>query len=222
MAKDDLTDYERLRLENIRRNEMFLQSIGIESKQESKTDFDKIMKAVNSRKKINEPRLLCEHVTCKRRRSSRLNPSIDTSVEEGHTDVTAAVGDNMDEDENAHRIKYAEIPAGSDELDDFEFQIYTELRRWRKSCYLQLEIEPYKIFQNRTLLEFIRRKRDKNWAVPMFSSDVTKDLLECWGIGPSKVEEDGFGQQMLKYFYDSKLDVLLKKSLELENNERKE
>ena len=60
----------------------------------------------------------------------------------------------------------------------------------------ELDIEAYKICQNRTLCELVRRRRnDANWAVrgktgnddtsSSFSS-VSDDLVECWGIGASK------------------------------------
>ena len=123
---------------------------------------------------------------------------------------------NASDEVNNKSVDYAEFPMESDELDDFEFEVYTELRRWRKTCYQKLDIEPYKIFQNRTLLEFIRRKRNENWAKPEISSDISEDLLQCWGIGSSKVQDGGFGYEMLNYFHANKLDATLKKSLELE------
>jgi predicted flap endonuclease-1-like 5' DNA nuclease len=50
-------------------------------------------------------------------------------------------------------------------LDDFEFQCFIKLREWRLQTYTELQIEPYKVFQNRTLCELLRRRRDDpSWA----------------------------------------------------------
>lgn len=55
----------------------------------------------------------------------------------------------------------------SDQLDDFEFQAYAELRRWRLLRSRGLGIESFKIFPNRTFCEMIRlRRNNANWAVP--------------------------------------------------------
>ena len=82
------------------------------------------------------------------------------------------------------------------ELDDYEFEIYTAIRKWRLDRKNELQIEPYKICQNRTICELIRRRRrDKHWALP--TSDTRPDeLIECWGIGPSKSET--YGVEMIE------------------------
>jgi len=62
-------------------------------------------------------------------------------------------------------INYDKLPYESDELDDYEFQIFIYLRKWRLNRSKELNIESYKIFQNRTICECIRRKRnDINWG----------------------------------------------------------
>ena len=69
-----------------------------------------------------------------------------------------------------------------EQLDDFEFEVYTMLRTWRLATCRGLDIEPYKVFQNRTLVEAVRRRRnDGAWG------STQQQLLECWGIGPVKV-----------------------------------
>ena len=114
----------------------------------------------------------------------------------------------------------------SAELDDFEFQCFTILRKWRKKTYEELGIEPYKVFQNRTLCEMIRRRRnDFRWARsdPSESEDknsdsvsekVVDDLLQCWGIGPSKVRQpDGYALLAIDSLNDVEADHLLKQSV---------
>lgn len=50
-------------------------------------------------------------------------------------------------------------------MDDFEFQAFLELRKWRLQRHRELGVEPYKIFQNRTFCEMVRRRRnDPHWA----------------------------------------------------------
>ena len=87
-------------------------------------------------------------------------------------------------------IDYETFPHDSEFLDDFEFVNYAFLRAWRLGRCKELELEPYKICQNRTLCELIRRRR----CTPTWGKDdkndiqkIADDLLECWGIGPSKV-----------------------------------
>lgn len=87
-------------------------------------------------------------------------------------------------------IDYETFPHDSEFLDDFEFMNYAFLRAWRLGRCKELELEPYKICQNRTLCELIRRRR----CTPTWGKDdkndiqkIADDLLECWGIGPSKV-----------------------------------
>lgn len=53
----------------------------------------------------------------------------------------------------------------SDQLDDFEFQAFVELRRWRLFRSRELAIAPYGLFNNRTFCDMIRRRRnDSAWA----------------------------------------------------------
>lgn len=87
-------------------------------------------------------------------------------------------------------VDYDTIPQTSEQLDDFEFKNYAILRKWRAGRCKELETEPYKICQNRTLCEVIRRRRnDDNWGRDEDddSQKIPNDLIQCWGIGPSKV-----------------------------------
>jgi hypothetical protein len=61
----------------------------------------------------------------------------------------------------------------SKELDDFEFQAFCSLRKWRLERCRELGVEPYKIFQNRTFCEMVRRRRNN----PMWA----REALACNG-----------------------------------------
>merc|ERR1712150_109620 len=97
----------------------------------------------------------------------------------------------MGEEEEDIGVNYEINPQMSQELDDYEFEIYTAIRKWRLERKNELQIEPYKICQNRTICELIRRsRRDENWAFPT-SDERANELIECWGIGTSKSETYG-------------------------------
>lgn len=134
------------------------------------------------------------------------------------------------------RITYDTIPEDSSQLDDYEFQAFAELKKWRLVTCRDLQIEPYKIFQNRTLCEMVRRRRnDPNWATGkrcssaefMSSIDsesepsglsefdrIVNDLLMCFGIGPSKSKLDGFAHQALQILNSDIVCKLIQGSIE--------
>lgn len=91
---------------------------------------------------------------------------------------------------NSAECDYETFPQASEDLDDFEFKNYAVLRAWRVGRSRDLDLEAYKICQNRTLCEVIRRRgNDPMWGKDneKFTEKLVKDLLQCWGIGPSKV-----------------------------------
>lgn len=119
-------------------------------------------------------------------------------------------------------------------------QIRCYIQAWRLKRCKELDIEPYKICQNRTLAEFIRLRRNNSaWATgyaqPRSLSDHknTKDiardeseqeydanikeadLLQCWGIGPSKAKEGGFGYEMIDLIDQNPVAELFEKSRKL-------
>lgn len=120
----------------------------------------------------------------------------------------AGVDDDGEEDDEHRPIDYTVMPVEPEHLDDPEFEVYVALKAWRlRKCREiavqrgEVRYEAYKICQNRTLCELVRRKRND----PQFCIDVPKPLatgfgreelsqafkdqvLEVWGIGPSKVE----------------------------------
>jgi hypothetical protein len=213
----DLSEYEKIRLENIKRNESMLKELGFkipsdvkEEKKAEKITPDRKRKPVREPPASNMPL----------RKSARLHPETLSDEEQKIL--------QEDKVEMEERDFYEIDPLDSDQLDDFEFQVFVELKKWRLALCREKETEPYKIFQNRTLAEFIRKKRnDRDWAVPAdppteeSTKKLTDDLLMCWGIGPRKVrDEDGYAHQMNKLFLqdNSELPELLEKSRKLSGN----
>ena len=122
-----------------------------------------------------------------------------------------------DEDgESGPVLDYDVWPHESAELDTKEFLIYVKLRAWRLEKKNELECEPYKICQNRTLCELIRRRRnDPKWASPN-SPTLEVELVECWGVGPAKAADTpkGFGRMLVQVMEDAEIQNLLEKSRE--------
>ena len=201
----DLSPYELLRLEKIRRNNARLQALGLgvsiavaagANKEPKKAAAPAKKKRPRPTDRSNVPRR-----SSKRLRDKKENPTIDES--------TAADGSDNDRahanDAPPPAIDYSYLPQEPDQLDDDEFQVYASLRAWRLERKNELEIEPYKICQNRTLCELIRRVRnDPSWGAlqcdgsDRIEEDVAAELIDCWGLGPSKVAAGGFGPEMMK------------------------
>jgi len=99
------------------------------------------------------------------------------------TVVTANESDDDDNDD--HEIDYNLMPKEISDLDDNEFKSFLILRQWRRDyCEAKGIDEPYKVFQNRTLCEFIRRRRnDPHFATIKSNYTIREDLLSVWGIG---------------------------------------
>mmetsp|Transcript_14024 Transcript_14024/g.30463 ORF Transcript_14024/g.30463 Transcript_14024/m.30463 type:complete len:238 (-) Transcript_14024:70-783(-) len=202
----DLSPYELLRLEKIRRNNARLEALGLGVTIAVAAGANKEpKKAAAPAKKRKHPRPT-DRSNVPRRSSKRLkdkkgNPTADASSVAGGND-----GDRADADDAPPvAIDYSYLPQEPDQLDDDEFQVYASLRAWRLERKNELEIEPYKICQNRTLCELIRRVRnDPSWGSLQCDGsdrgeeDVAAELIECWGLGPSKVAADGFGPEMMK------------------------
>jgi hypothetical protein len=188
----DLSPYERARLANIERNRALLQqlglaestSIGLKTEVSIKNSLAASFSPATVRKPKRVGRTIVE-AQCLRRSSRVLNAA--SSSSRGNT---AAAADHVIQNidfESTHdavpELDYSDneilLP---EQLDDHEFELYTMLRAWRLSVCRPLELEPYKVFQNRTLVEAVRRRRsDGSWGT------TQQQLLECWGIGPVKV-----------------------------------
>ena len=175
---DDLSDYERVRLENIRRNEAFLQNLGLSGKnkaEKSKADdyAEKKKREGDEEKRAREAAAVAEPAMGTRS-SKRLRVQAEKKEE------------SEDEDEDDGKdggVDYERMPFEPTDLDDQEFEVYVRLKRWRLEKSREEEVEAYKIFPNRVLCEIIRRKRNNpSWA----SGDNREQCIECWGIAAAK------------------------------------
>ena len=192
---NDLSPYELARLERIKRNEQRLKELGLfkQSKQLPKKP-NLVKKAANLRKR-KQP---SSAPTRSSRRLRELKEDKE-KIENVDDDSTNNVDDAEDTSIiNEDTVDYERMPDAPELLDDEEFQVYVSLRAWRLARKNELEIEPYKICQNRTLCELIRKRRnDDKFAKGKEVNEIETDLLSVWGIGPSKATSGGFGWEML-------------------------
>lgn len=235
---NDLSALERKRLENIRKNAEFLAQLGLQSVTERKEEFEKQKKEkaqkVKEIKEESKRKRALEQETSDEpaRRSSRLsgvtavNYSEDALIKaeialktraKPRREVKEALAAIDDEEHHSGKVRYDVMPFESDQLDDFEFQVYAALRKWRLLKARELEIETYKICQNRTLAELVRRKRnDLTWASLDEVGDcaqLSADLVECWGIGAHRASEGESGYNLIMELNNSeKLMNLLRMS----------
>lgn len=208
-----LSDYERLRLENIQRNEAFLASLGLDSIKPKvanvQTSDIAEIKAKASRERKAQRAAAEEKGPV--RRSSRLAGVKSVILEEKDDDDNDE--DNAGVDDNNGAIDYTQTPMSPEDLDDFEFQALVKLLKWRLECSRELETEAYKIFQNRTLCEAIRRRRnDEN-----FGMDDIVVWTEIWGIGPGKIRTEpkkGWAWELRDQLDVSEVKDFLRKSRE--------
>lgn len=204
MASDDTNDlspYELARLERIRRNEARLRGLGLLGcKPEhaiSSVGRDKKAQRVKKEKRAS--------IATRSSKRLREQTDIKQRSDEEVLEDDAPEGQELPASVLKEKVNYASMPQEADELDDHEFQVYAALRSWRLLRKNELEVEPYKICQNRTLCELIRRRRnDVGFASRQGSEEIAdvrtveQDLLSVWGIGPSKATHGGFGWEMLE------------------------
>lgn len=213
---NDLSPYELLRLEKIRRNQARLKSLGLGVGIIKSTYVTTSSVVPTPKKRLIKDRHRQQPTrSSKRLKEKQENNSTTTTT----TDLTPAeisnqilVEDDVDNNvEEDIEIDYSDkqFPKEPLYLDDDEFQVYTSLRAWRLRRKNELEVEPYKICQNRTLCELIRRVRNNpTWGKGVERS-VATDLIECWGLGPSKVSPDGFGPTMISIIAENQNAKLL-------------
>lgn len=219
MASDnhDLSPYEVARLERIKRNEERLRSLGF-SQPPAVKPIQKVKVTPRKRRK--------QTPSLPTRSSKRLKELNNGAIQENTTDTDSG-GENGKQSISEEKVNYSTIPQEPDQLDDNEFQVFVILRAWRLRRKNELEVEPYKICQNRTLCELIRRRRndigfasrqkaqgDKKQINEENNEEVAaeRDLLSVWGIGPSKAEKGGFGWEMLDVLDSEENVKLLDKS----------
>ena len=167
MGGDDLSEYERVRLANIQRNANFLASIGLEAVKPKVRDLTLTRKEKGKRKK--------EPVTGTRK-SSRIRNLVPVVSSDNDDESGVEVDDTA--------VHYDRMPTEPDELDDEEYLVFISARKWRLELARELEIETYKIFQNRSMADCIRRRRnDISWA-----KEDRNDLMDTWGIAQGKMD----------------------------------
>ena len=224
----DLSPYELLRLEKIRRNQAKLEALGLgggsigtlagvapKKKKVGNKQQKKRSRSTNADRRRQQPTRSSQRLRdIKETHSSPTSVSSNVHTADAAADINKIDNNVKEEDDGPQVIDYDYLPKEPDELDDDEFQVYTSLRAWRLRRKNELEVEPYKICQNRTLCELIRRVRnDPSWGALVVAAegeggppsekrrrseeDVAADLIECWGLGPSKVAADGFGPEIM-------------------------
>jgi len=220
MDESDLSEYELLRLNNIRRNEAFLAALGLsEVKPPPKAPAVRVVALKKPKKKRDRAYFERAVPDANARRSRRLSGKVaeTTGLDDDYEEEEEDDGEDKDEggqEEEELLVRYDEWPTEPQHLDDEEFQVFCSLRAWRKAKCRELQTEPYKIFQNRTLAEAIRRKRNtETWGELCDSLlEQQKELLFCWGVGPKKVEKDGFAFELLQQLNAPENAALLAKS----------
>lgn len=213
-AANDLSAYELARLERIKRNESRLRDLGLirdEPKMKRSVVDDQVKKGVAKRKR--------QKLSVATRSSKRLQ-GLKEDDHILHVEEVLKVEDNSGkEDVVEGEVNYATMPQKPEELDDNEFQIYAKLRAWRLRRKNELEVEPYKICQNRTLCELIRRRRNNSAFASLLPDEANnQDLLSVWGIGPSKAAQGGFGWEMIGILDLDEICQLLELSRECSTN----
>jgi superfamily II DNA helicase RecQ len=206
----DLSDYEKIRLENIRRNADFLNSLGF-------SEENKVVKKEEYKLPSKKRKVPTVSENLPRRRSLR--------IQQSEPDTNQEIDDDENKNESLDVIPFYEvIPFESKQLDNFEFQVYVKLREWRLAKSREEDLEAYKIFHNETLCEMIRRKRNNlNWGSALNNdgnekseSAIAQELMECRGVGPSKSKLGGLARQMLAVIENDENFDLLRKSVEAE------
>ncbi|EJK67703.1 hypothetical protein THAOC_11232 [Thalassiosira oceanica] len=197
---NDLSPYELARLRRIQRNEARLQSLGLLKPKADRTKAARVTAPKKSKRESRGP-------SAPTRSSKRLRALKDQPTNADAPPPAGEVNNDgtAEEEDPPSEVDYNRMPQDPEQLDDHEFQVYVALRKWRLRRKNELEIEPYKICQNRTLCELIRKRRqDVNFAHQENNSSqgemetVKQDLLSVWGLGPTKVSSGGYAWEMLE------------------------
>ena len=192
---NDLSPYELARLERIKRNENRLKELGL-FKQYKQPPKPKLVKKASILRKRKQTSSAPTRSSRRLRELKEGKEKLENVDNDSTNSVDDAEGNNSLINEDT--VDYERMPDAPELLDDEEFQVYVSLRAWRLGRKNELEIEHYKICQNRTLCELIRRRRnDEKFAKEKEVNEIETDLLSVWGIGPSKATSGGFGWEML-------------------------
>lgn len=197
---DDLSEYERARLENIRRNSAFLSGIGIHEQKFLISAASSSSNSAPKRKRDEKYQPAAIKRETPTRYSLRVRQEKPNYTELKENQIPKqlqkkkGVIDGEEDDKDSDTIDYQYIPREPHLLDDFEFEIYVQLKKWRLVKSREEGIEAYKIFHNDTFCDMIRRKRNN----PLLGREKDEqgnnredkerslELQECYGVGPSK------------------------------------
>lgn len=207
MENMDLSDYERIRLENIRRNESFLDSIGISSLKPAAPAVKKRSRDNNSSKTKLAKKSKTPVLPTRTSRRLRAKEGHENLAEEDQSESEAS-------EDGVNGIDYMERPLGPEELDDNEFEVFVVAKSWRLKKCRALETEPYKVFNNATLCHVIRlRRNNPKWAPP----DNRAESMEAHGIANAKLAS-GFPEELLAVLESRECAAKLEASRQLSPN----
>ena len=145
---DDLSDYERARLANIRRNRLALQAMMAATN--SKLVSQKPKAKPKPKVKRDRPPPKPQEPTRRSKRTRGAEPDYTGEKIDGLQEgmlVTYNADGSVASAEKQSEVDYDALPIEPEQLDDCEFEAYTVLRTWRLARKRELDIEPYKIFQ---------------------------------------------------------------------------
>ena len=212
---EGLSAYEQKRYLRIKRNEARLRELGLSTNggPSTSTAIPTALrpKRVKSIRPKPKPKLRAPKrkrpPSQPTRRSSRLRRSPSEADAERQTSKLEATAPVV------AVFSYERMPIEVDDVDDLEFLAFAALKRWRLLRSRELELEAYKVFQNRTLLELVRRRRnDATWALEATHEERMETALEVWGVGPSKAMEGGFAAEALVELNRASVDALISRS----------
>lgn len=167
---NDLSDLEQRRLDNIRRNAQFLFDLGIDStKVATKVDEASKLAAEKKKAQAQERQNLGKRrksgggvgggddeegeggviISSSRSRNDKLQPVRQSrrlkmkleDKQEVDLELENEIIANDEEDDAEKPIDYTEMPMDSNDLDDFEFEVYVFLKAWRLKTCRELDIE---------------------------------------------------------------------------------
>lgn len=207
-----MSEYEKLREENIRRNQAFLASLGLDevkvaivcSVPSSSSSTRPKSKNMGSR----EEKVKSEPT----RRSTRTSTKIITYNEHLNDNENLDEANNIPDGDIILDYSLLPMSLSESELDKYELRCFKILQAWRWRLARLLEIEDYKVFQNRALCEFIRRRRNDRSYATGSDSKITCDMLESFGIGQVKVSKGGLAWQLLDIMNEPDITILLDES----------
>ena len=202
-----LSDYEQMRLDNIRRNEQILDSLGLSSRLKQPAGVDRRKRRSSSRKRAAAPRKLPTRKS--RRISGIVAPSVyavgkhgdGETRTHGSTDASGPVlrvrqpkveppqqvsasASSAPSKEPRHQAVLSspsQLPVDPGDLEAHEMSAYKSLLAWKRARAKELGYnDPCIICHNRTLCELVRR-------LPC----TLADLHRVWGIGPKRIVQHG-------------------------------